>query len=60
MVRIVLDGVQPARVPDAVIAEIRARKRNGLVELLQLLGGQQRVELPKADVEAVSNTGRAE
>jgi transcriptional antiterminator RfaH len=27
--------------------------------LLALLGGQQRVELPKADVEAVSNTGRA-
>jgi len=28
--------------------------------LLALLSGQQRVELPKADVEAVSNTGRAE
>jgi len=33
VVRIVLDGAQPARVPDAVIAEIRARERNGLVEL---------------------------
>ena len=31
MRRIVLDG--PARVPDAVIAEIRSRERNGLVEL---------------------------
>jgi hypothetical protein len=31
--RIVLDGEHPARVPDAVIAEIRARERNGLVEL---------------------------
>jgi hypothetical protein len=94
--RIVLDGAQPARVPDDVIAEIRARERNGLVQLpkremfhvgdqvrilqgpfagclyagmrahervlvlLALLGGQQRVEVPKADVEAVSNTGRAE
>jgi hypothetical protein len=28
--------------------------------LLALLGGQQRVELAKADVEAISNTGRAE
>jgi transcriptional antiterminator RfaH len=79
----------PARVPDAVIAEIRKRERNGLVELpkprlmrggrvkvlrgpfeghvglyqgmkprervevlLALLGGQHRVELPAADVEA--------
>jgi transcriptional antiterminator RfaH len=31
--RIVMDGVQPARVPDAVIAEIRAREVRGLVEL---------------------------
>jgi transcriptional antiterminator RfaH len=30
--RIVLDGPQPARVPDQVIAEIRGRERNGLVE----------------------------
>jgi transcriptional antiterminator RfaH len=31
--RIVMDGVQPARVPDAVIDEIRARERGGLIEL---------------------------
>jgi transcriptional antiterminator RfaH len=31
--RIVLDGAAPAHVPDAVIAEIRSRERNGLVEL---------------------------
>src|SRR4029077_8475191 len=33
VVRIVLDGAAPARVPDAVIAEIRSRERGGLVEL---------------------------
>ena len=37
-------------------AGIRPHER--VLVLLQLLGGQQRVELPKADVEAVSNTGR--
>jgi transcription antitermination factor NusG len=31
--KIVLDGAAPARVPDQVIAEIRSRERNGLVEL---------------------------
>jgi transcription antitermination factor NusG len=31
--RIVLDGAAPARVPDAVIAEIRSRERGGLVGL---------------------------
>jgi transcriptional antiterminator RfaH len=31
--RIVLDGAAPARVPDAVIAEIRSRERDGLVVL---------------------------
>jgi transcription antitermination factor NusG len=87
--RIVLDGTAPAKVPDAVIAEIRSRERGGLVELpsrfkrgdavrilrgpfrehlaiyagmkprervdvlLSLLGGQQRVTLPRGDVEAV-------
>jgi transcriptional antiterminator RfaH len=30
---ILLDGETPAHVPDAVIAEIRSRERNGLVEL---------------------------
>jgi transcription antitermination factor NusG len=86
-----MDGEQPAHVPDAVIAEIRSRERNGLVELpkprgfapgmrvkvvsgplreqigllaalrphervlvlLQLLGGQQRVELASNAIEAV-------
>jgi transcriptional antiterminator RfaH len=31
--RLVMDGEQPAHVPDAVISEIRSRERNGLVEL---------------------------
>jgi transcription antitermination factor NusG len=30
---LIMDGPQPARVPDRVIDEIRARERNGLVEL---------------------------
>jgi transcriptional antiterminator RfaH len=33
VVRIVLAGERPAVVPDAVIAEIKARERNGLIEL---------------------------
>jgi transcriptional antiterminator RfaH len=33
VIRIVLDGGVPAKVPDAVIAELRAREKNGLVEL---------------------------
>src|SRR5262249_17188684 len=33
--RIVMDGEHPAHVPDAVIAEIKSRERNGLVELLK-------------------------
>ena len=28
-----LDGEQPARVPDQVIAELRKRERNGVIEL---------------------------
>src|SRR5215471_6686953 len=89
--RLVMDGEQPAHVPDDVIAEIRSRERNGRVELpklhglrpgmqvrvvsgplseqigmlaalrphervlvlLQLLGGQQRVELARSSVEAI-------
>src|SRR6516162_5522143 len=39
-------------------AGMRAHER--VLVLLALLGGRQRVQLPKADVEAVSNTGRAE
>src|SRR6516225_4755509 len=92
VVRLVMGGdEQPAHVPDAVIAEIRSRERNGLVELpkprglapgtrvrvvsgplcdqigllavlrphervlvlLNLLGGQQRVELARNAIEAV-------
>jgi transcriptional antiterminator RfaH len=90
--RLVMDGEQPARVPDAVITEIKSRERNGFVELvhprglkpgtrvrvvsgplseqigmlaalrphervlvlLQLLGGQQRVELARSSVEAIN------
>src|SRR5262249_40256055 len=89
--RLVMDGELPARVPDDVVAEIRSRERNGLVELpkprglmpgakgrvvrgllcdqigllgalrghervivlLQMLGGQQRVELARNVIEAV-------
>ena len=85
---LIMAGDGPARVPDSVIAEIRSRERNGLVELarpprfrrgdhvrivrgpfrerlalydgmgpheriavlLQILGGQQRVELPAGDI----------
>src|SRR5215469_10943444 len=88
--RLVMDGELPAKVPDAVIAEIRSREKNGLVELprprglapgmrvrvisgplsekigilallkphervvvlLNLLGGQQRVELARSAMEA--------
>jgi transcriptional antiterminator RfaH len=35
VVRLVLDGGVPARVPDNVIAELRQRERNGLVQLPQ-------------------------
>ena len=30
---LIMDGIRPARVPDAVIAEIRKRERGGLIEL---------------------------
>jgi transcriptional antiterminator RfaH len=33
VLRLVFDGDRPARVPDKVIAELRGRERNGLVEL---------------------------
>jgi transcription antitermination factor NusG len=33
-----MDGEQPARVPDAVISEIRSRERGGFVELLKPRG----------------------
>ena len=89
VLNLLMDGERPARVPDAVIAELRGRERNGLVELakpprfrrgdrvrivqgpfrnqlalyagqaaservavlLQLLGGQQRAELPANAIE---------
>jgi transcriptional antiterminator RfaH len=92
VVRLIMDGLLPARVPDDVISEIRGRERNGFVELLkprglrpgmrvrvvsgplseqigmlaalrphervlvllQLLGGQQRVELARSSVEAIN------
>jgi transcriptional antiterminator RfaH len=33
VIRLVMDGLHPARVPDTVIKEIRARERNGVIEL---------------------------
>jgi transcriptional antiterminator RfaH len=33
VVRLVMDGIQPAKVPDAVIEDIRGRERNGAVEM---------------------------
>jgi transcriptional antiterminator RfaH len=33
IIRLVLDGVAPARVPDRVIADLKERERNGLIEL---------------------------
>jgi transcriptional antiterminator RfaH len=33
VLRLVLDGMQPAKLPDKVIAELKRRERNGLVEL---------------------------
>jgi transcriptional antiterminator RfaH len=36
--RLVMDGLQPARVSDVVIEEIRSRERNGAIELPNLRG----------------------
>jgi transcription antitermination factor NusG len=33
VVRLIMDGIQPAKVPDAVIEKIRGRERNGAIEL---------------------------
>jgi transcription antitermination factor NusG len=33
VIRLIMDGEQPTRVPDDVVAEIRSRERNGFVEL---------------------------
>src|SRR5215471_8727333 len=38
VIRLIMDGLQPAHVPDAVITEIRSRERNGFVELPKLRG----------------------
>jgi hypothetical protein len=38
--RLVMDGEQPAHVPDAVIAEIKSREKNGLVELPSRAGSR--------------------
>jgi len=47
VVRLIMDGLAPAVVPPAVIAEIRARERGGLIELpkppVARLGGRVRV-----------------
>ena len=92
VIRLVMDGLVPARVPDDVINEIRSRERGGFVMLptkargltpgtrvrlvtgpfcdriglvaglrahervlvlLNLLGGQQRVDLARSAIEAV-------
>jgi transcriptional antiterminator RfaH len=91
VVRLIMDGLQPAHVSEQIIAEIRSRERGGFVELskphglkpgmcvrvisgllseqigmlaalrphervlvlLQLLGGQQRVELARNAIEAI-------
>jgi transcriptional antiterminator RfaH len=95
VVRIVLDGMVPAKVPDRVIAELRERERGGVVQLpeapglrdgdrvrvtrgpftglsglysgqssrqrieilLTLLGGQQRVTLPRGSIELAPDSG---
>jgi transcription antitermination factor NusG len=33
VIRLVLDGLHPTRVPDKVIADLKGRERNGLIEL---------------------------
>jgi transcriptional antiterminator RfaH len=38
VVRLIMDGLQPAHVPDDVISGIRSRERNGLVELVKPCG----------------------
>jgi transcriptional antiterminator RfaH len=35
---LIMDGLTPARVPDAVIAELRARERKGVIELAKPRG----------------------
>jgi transcriptional antiterminator RfaH len=46
VVRLIMDGVQPARVPDTVIKSIRDRERDGVIELpRRLLKPGDRVRL---------------
>jgi transcriptional antiterminator RfaH len=46
VVRLIMDGIQPAKVPDAVIDEIRGRERKGAIELpRRLLKPGDRVRL---------------
>src|SRR6266496_3357338 len=46
VIRLVMDGIQPARIPDAVIEEIRGRERGGVIELpRRLLKPGDRVRL---------------
>jgi transcriptional antiterminator RfaH len=94
---LIMNGGGPAHVPDSVIAELRSRERNGLIELpkprgprigarvrvtcgvfagqsglyagmkprqrvevlLTLLGGQQRVSLPRDAIEPAAKGGAA-
>jgi transcription antitermination factor NusG len=68
VVRIVLDGAAPAKVPDRIIAELRKRERmragsrsrdarsvHWVEILLSILGAQQRVTLPKGDISSRRN-----
>jgi transcriptional antiterminator RfaH len=41
VIGLIMDGVQPAHVPDGVIAEIRSRERDGLIELPKPRGLQR-------------------
>jgi transcriptional antiterminator RfaH len=36
VIRLIMDGLQPAKVPDSAIAELRRREQNGAVELPKL------------------------
>jgi transcriptional antiterminator RfaH len=42
---LVLNGLEPARIPDAVIAEIRSRERDGMIELPSKLCRGSRVRI---------------
>jgi transcriptional antiterminator RfaH len=42
---LVMNGLEPARIPDAVIAEIRSRERDGMIELPSKLCRGSRVRI---------------